>query len=291
MVDLIDVETIRKRRFSVAVDAVNGAASEAMPYLLERLNCEVVKINCDFSGRFARGTEPLPHHLTMLTATVKEHHCDLGFATDPDGDRLAIIDEHGQPLGEEYTLVLAIDDFLRFSNTPQTIVTNLSTTLAVDRVAERYGAKVERSAVGEIHVVELMKTLNSPMGGEGNGGVILTDVHLGRDSLVGAALVLNRMADSRQPLSAVVKELPQYSMVKDKVPVDGFDPDEIVGNIAKVYPEAEQNSLDGLKLLWPDRWIHIRRSNTEPIIRIYAEARTENDAQKLVDEVKGLFQS
>lgn len=287
--DWIDVQSIRKRRFSVAVDTVNGAASEALPLLLEQLGCAVVKLNCDFSGIFGRPPEPLPANLANLGETVRREHCDVGLATDPDGDRLAIVDESGLPLGDEYTLVMALDDFFRSTGSTGTIVTNLSTTQAVDRVAETYGANVKRSAVGEINVVELMKEVNSPIGGEGNGGVILRDVHLGRDALVAAAIVLHRMSQGSQTLSAIVKDLPQYVMVKEKVPFVENDSPEVLKTIAKSYSDAKQVTLDGLKLLWPERWIHIRRSNTEPIVRIYAEARTEKEARELVNEIKELF--
>ncbi|MEE9166358.1 MAG: phosphoglucosamine mutase [Candidatus Neomarinimicrobiota bacterium] len=285
-VEWIDVEDIKKRRFSVAVDTINGAASEALPMLLEQLGCRVVRLNCDFSGKFAHPPEPLPSNLVTLSETVKEHHCDVGLATDPDGDRLAVVDERGQPLGDEYTLVLAVDDFLRSTGSSETIVTNLSTTQAVDRVATTYGANVKRSAVGEINVVELMKEVNSPIGGEGNGGVILRDVHLGRDALVAAALVMDRMEKSGEPLSTIFQGFPRYWMVKDKVSVSGVDLDDAFKAISETYFDAEKNTLDGLKLLWPDRWVHIRSSNTEPIVRVYAEAPTRDQAQQLVAEVK-----
>ena len=271
----------------MAVDTVNGAASDALPQLLERLNCDVVKINCDFTGEFARDAEPLPENLVMIGEAMRKRQCDVGFATDPDGDRVAVVDEFGHPVGEEYTLVLAIDDFLRSSSSPETIVTNLSTTMAVDEVAQRYGAKVERSAVGEINVVELMKNVNASIGGEGNGGVILRDVHLGRDSLVGAALVLDRMAGADQPISAIVSELPRYHMVKDNVSLTNVNPDQVFQATTVEFAHADQNLLDGLKLTWPDKWIHIRPSNTEPILRIYAEAKTKNEVQDLVQKVKG----
>lgn len=289
--NLIDTDAIRQRRFKVAVDTVNGAAGEAVPYLLERLNCETVEINCDLSGRFARGAEPLPHNLKALCEAVRENRCAAGLATDPDGDRLAIVHELGEPLGEEYTLVLAVDDFLRSTGSTATVVTNLSTTQAVDWVARKYGATVARSAVGETNVVELMKKLNSPMGGEGNGGVILRDIHLGRDSLVGTALVLDRMARSHNPLSTIVEEFPRYCMIKDKIPAGRGDPDAILRTVADTFKDVERIEVDGLKLVWPDRWIHIRRSNTEPIIRIYAEAETESEAVKLIDTVKTLIQN
>ncbi len=230
----------------------------------------------------------MPENLEDLCNAVREHECDLGFATDPDGDRLAVVDERGDPLGEEYTLVLAADDFLSRGELPETIVTNLSTTLAVEKVAKLHGGYVERTAVGEINVVERMKASGARLGGEGNGGVILKDVHLGRDSLVGATMILNRLAKEENPLSSIYASLPQFTIVKDKVDISGLDSDELLSTIAEQFPEAEKNMEDGLKLIWSDRWIHVRKSNTEPIVRIYAEASTIGEAESLVDSVRKL---
>ena len=287
-IEFINVDTIRGRQFRVAVDTVNGAASHALPFLLEKLGCEVVLVHCDPHGGFPRGTEPLPENLEDLCSSVKEHECDLGLATDPDGDRLAVVDECGEPLGEEYTLVLAVDDFLSRGELPAIIVTNLSTTLAVEEVVKQYGGSVERTAVGEINVVERMKVLEARLGGEGNGGVILKDVHLGRDSLVGAAMILNRLAKDESPLSGIYASLPQFTIVKDKVDISGLDSHELLSTISDQFPESEKNMDDGLKLIWPDRWIHVRKSNTEPIIRIYAEAPTSEEAESLVNSVRKL---
>ena len=287
-IDFIKVDTIRERQFRIAVDTVNGAASDALPYLLKKLGCEVIPVHCDPQGGFPRGTEPLPENLEDLCNAVREHECDLGFATDPDGDRLAVVDERGDPLGEEYTLVLATDDFLSRGELPETIVTNLSTTLAVEEVAKLHGGHVERTAVGEINVVERMKASGARLGGEGNGGVILKDVHLGRDSLVGAAMILNRLAKEENPLSSIYASLPQFTIVKDKVDISGLDSDELLSTIAEQFPEAEKNMDDGLKLIWSGRWIHVRKSNTEPIVRIYAEASTIGEAESLVDSVRKL---
>ena len=199
-----------------------------------------------------------------------------------------MVDECGEPLGEEYTLVLAVDDFLSRGELPAIIVTNLSTTLAVEEVVKQYGGSVERTAVGEINVVERMKVLEARLGGEGNGGVILKDVHLGRDSLVGAAMILNRLAKDESPLSGIYASLPQFTIVKDKVDISGLDSHELLSTISDQFPESEKNMDDGLKLIWPDRWIHVRKSNTEPIIRIYAEAPNSEEAESLVDSVRKL---
>jgi len=287
--DFLNVQEIKSRQFKVAVDTVNSAASEALPLLMERLGCKVVKINCDFSGKFARGAEPLPENLHILTNAVKENGCDVGFATDPDGDRLAVMDEVGNPLGEEYTLVIALDDFLRSADSPQTVVTNLSTTLAVDNIVEKYQGVVKRSAVGEINVVELMKQENAMIGGEGNGGVILRDVHLGRDSLVAASIVLNWMVKSTEPLSAIFTDLPQYKMLKEKVSIEGIDLEKVVHHLQSIFQGATVDKSDGAKFTWENRWIHLRKSNTEPIVRIYVEGPDRTSILKLVNSVKDII--
>ena len=192
----IDIDKIKAKNFKVVVDTVNGAAYKALPELLNALNCNVVKIHCDNNGMFPRGTEPIPSHLDDLSKAVTNNNADIGFATDPDADRLAIVDNHGHPIGEESTLVLALESYLKYYQDSQRVVTNLSTSMAVDVIAHQYNSTVQRSSVGEINVVEKMKELDSVIGGEGNGGVILKESHLGRDSLVASALVLNHLAQS-----------------------------------------------------------------------------------------------
>ena len=290
-VSWIDLETIRQRKFKVAVDAVNGAAAVALPELIKRLGCDVVSINCELSGEFTRGTEPLPVNLSDLSQLVQQENCHVGFATDPDADRLAVIDEKGKPVGEEYTLVLALDGFLSIFGSSEMVVTNLSTTLAVDKIAERYGAQVTRSAVGEINVVEMMKKTGASIGGEGNGGVILEEVHLGRDSLVAAASILHRLVQTDSSLSEVMNELPKFEIVKDKISVEKVNGESLFQKISDSFDGALKDERDGLKLTWNDRWIHIRRSNTEPIMRIYTEASTEKEALELVEKVKLVIQS
>ena len=282
----IDTEAILRCRFKVVVDTVNGAGSFALPTLLEALGCEVIRLHTTPDGTFPRGTEPLPENLTDLCRAVSEYGADLGMATDPDADRLALVDETGTAPGEELTQVLAIDGFLRRTGGRKPVTTNLSSSMLLDHVARRYGIEVLRSAVGEVNVVNLMRSVGGKIGGEGNGGVILAESHLGRDSLVGAALVLDRLAQEKLPLSAVLDQLPSLHMVKDKISIEDHNPDEVVRRIAERYPKAEQITIDGLKLQWPDRWIHVRRSNTEPIIRLFAEASTEDAARKLVNEIR-----
>ncbi len=285
----IDVDAIRKRHFKIVIDAVNGAGSEALPLLLESLGCEVIHLNCDGSGVFTRGAEPLPENLKDLSAMILDEKADAGFAVDPDADRLALVDENGNPLGEEYTLVIATDGYIKSTGRQETFVVNLSTSMALDKLAEEKGCKVIRSAVGEINVVNKMQEIGANLGGEGNGGVILKEAHLGRDSLVGAAMVLNRMAQSEEPISAIKAQLPQFEIVKDKVSLENVCVDTILQQVQEVFEHAEINTADGLKFTWDDQWIHLRKSNTEPIMRIYAEAPTKLDAIKLVDKVKAII--
>tara|TARA_Y100000996_G_scaffold267949_1_gene210929 strand:+ start:588 stop:1919 length:1332 start_codon:yes stop_codon:yes gene_type:complete len=284
--ECIDTDKIKEKKFKVVVDTVNGAAYKALPELLEKLNCEVIKIHCKNTGDFPRGTEPIPSHLGDLTKTVREEKADIGFATDPDADRLAIVNNTGFPIGEESTLVLAVESYLKFYKDSQTIVTNLSTSMGVDVIAKKYNSTVERSSVGEINVVEKMKELGSAIGGEGNGGVILEESHLGRDSLVASALVLNHLAQSNLSLNKIMDTLPSFVMIKDKITLEN----DIEFNDIKDQFKNETNITfiegDGLKILWKDKWVHIRKSNTEPIIRIISEAIDSTTAEGLIDSIK-----
>ena len=282
----INLKAIRDRNFKVVIDAVNGAGSEALPLLLEYLGCEVIKLYCEGNGEFKRGAEPLPHNLIDLGQIVVENNADIGFAVDPDADRLAVVDERGKPIGEEYTLVLAVEGYIQNKRQEETFVTNLSSSMALEKMVEKNGCSIERSAVGEINVVQKMLELNSNLGGEGNGGVILKESHLGRDSLVGAAMVLNRMAQEETQISKIHANLPQFYIVKDKIILDGIDKEIVEKKVKSLFKDAEINSMDGLKLIWDNCWIHIRSSNTEPIMRIYAEAETKKAAEKLVEQVK-----
>ena len=282
----IDASNIRKREFTVVVDAVNGAASTALPKLLKEFGCNVIPVYCFPDGHFQRGTEPLPENLAILGETVREHNADVGFATDPDGDRLAVVDENGKPIGEEYTLVICTDGFLSSIKTSAPIVTNLSTTMALDKVAEKYGIEIKRSAVGEINVVNQMKAVGAQLGGEGNGGVILRESHYGRDSLVGIAMFLHRMAFNNESVSEIFKSMPQFVMKKEKIQLVDNDADGILDMLSKSFPEAQKNTIDGLKLIWKDKWLHVRKSNTEPILRIYTEATTHSNVDKLVKQIR-----
>ena len=284
----IDTKRIKNNKYKVVVDAVNGAASIALPKMLKNLGCEVICIHCKQDGLFPRGAEPLAKNLKDLSGAVKNNKADIGFATDPDGDRLAIIDENGIPIGEEYTLPMCADSFLNTKNNGiKNIVTNLSTTLALDRVAAQYGVNVLRTAVGEINVVNKMKEVGSVFGGEGNGGVIVSESHYGRDAIVAASLFLNGMANSNMKVSEMFKSMPLYYMKKEKLDLHDIDSGLALKNIKKVV-KAESNELDGLKLIWEDSWVHVRKSNTEPILRIYAEAPTEKEVDRLIFMIKSI---
>ena len=286
---VIDTQAIANRNFTIVVDAVNGAASSALPAMIEVLGCKVHRLHCESNGTFPRGPEPLSHNLKQLGEAVIAHEADAGFATDPDGDRLAVVDEKGQPLSEEYTLTICADGFLSTTTSKTPLVTNLSTTMALDKIAEKHGSSVIRSAVGEINVVNKMKEVGAELGGEGNGGVILPESHYGRDSLVGAALFLNRMAQGSQTVSEIFHSMPQYVMVKDKIELGFVDPQTALEKIEAEFTDAKTDKTDGLKLSWGNSWIHIRKSNTEPIIRIYAEAKDKDGVNKLIHRIKSIL--
>jgi len=281
----IDIDKIKSKKFKVALDTVNGAAYKALPELLNALNCDIVKIHCNNDGTFPRGTEPIPSHLEDLSKTVINHKADIGFATDPDADRLAIVDNHGKPIGEESTLVLALESYLKYYQGSQKVVTNLSTSMAVDVIAHQYNSTVERSSVGEINVVEKMKELESTIGGEGNGGVILKESHLGRDSLVASALILNHLAQSDIPFDKILESTPCFTMIKDKIKLQH---DVDFNHIKSLFKNDDVSFIqgDGLKVIWKDKWVHIRKSNTEPIIRIISEADTYENAKNLIHHLK-----
>ena len=288
-ISCIDLNRIQRRKFKVVIDAVNGAGAIALPNMLEALGCEVIELNCEPDGNFTRGTEPLPENLNDLSAMVKNHNADAGFAVDPDADRLAVVNEHGEPLGEEYTLVLAADGYINETGKKERFVVNLSTSLALEKLAHKNGSTVERSAVGEINVVNKMNEVNSNLGGEGNGGVILKECHLGRDSMVGATMVLNRMSQTEDTLSEIHRTLPIFKIVKDKISVDTIDTDELIDKVSNLFNDADKNDLDGIKFTWDDKWVHLRRSNTEPIMRIYAEAPSEDQALELVSKIRSII--
>jgi len=273
----IDTDNIRKNNFKVVIDAVNGAGSFILPMLCERLDCEVITMNCSGDGNFSRIPEPLAENLDALEQKVLEVGADIGFATDPDGDRLSIVSNKGKAIGEEYTLVLAVKNYLNFQESM--VVTNLSTSMMLDNITN----KTIRTRIGEAHVVQKMNELNISIGGEGNGGVILKEVHLGRDSLVAASMILSLLSFSGKSISDEISSIPKYLMVKDKILLNSkidFD------SLESIFDCDEINRLDGIKFSWSDKWIHIRKSNTEPIIRIFAEAPTQDEVDELVNTLK-----
>ncbi len=279
---LFDIPAIRKRNFRVAVDAVCGTGCNLIPQLLAELGCQVVKLNCDICGTFPRDPEPLAENISDLCRLVREEKCDLGLALDPDADRLSIVDERGQPIGEEYTLVIAAK--LVLASNPGPLVTNVSTTRALDDIALQNGVPIYRTKVGEIHVVKKMQEVDSVIGGEGNGGVIFPEVHLARDSAVGTVMTLQTLVNSNQKLSQVMETLPRYYMSKHRIPIVDQHPDEIIARLAAYFENSEQDSTDGLKIIRPEGWFQLRPSNTEPILRIYAEGRDVSSAQAMVQE-------
>jgi len=288
--DLVDVEAIKAADFSVAIDCVNSVGGIAIPALLDALGVKKVeKLFCEPNGQFPHNPEPLPEHLTEISAVMKQGKADVGFVVDPDVDRLAIICEDGSMFGEEYTLVSIADYVLQ--HTPGNTVSNLSSTRALRDVTNKYGGKYTAAAVGEVNVVTAMKATNAIIGGEGNGGVIYPASHYGRDSLVGIALFLTLMAKSKKTVSALRKSYPEYFISKNKIQLTpAIDVDSILKIIKGSYKQYEVNDIDGVKIDFPTGWVHLRKSNTEPIIRIYSEAGTpeqaEAFAQAIIDEIK-----
>ena len=273
----IDADNIRKKKFKVVIDAVNGAGSFILPILCEHLGCEVVTMNCNGDGNFNREAEPLAENLNELEQKVLSDRADIGFATDPDGDRLSIVSNKGKAIGEEYTLVLAVKNFI--NSQESMVVTNLSTSMMLDNIAD----KTIRTKIGEAHVVKKMNELNIAIGGEGNGGVILKEVNLGRDSLVAISMILNLLSLSGKSISDEISNIPKYLMIKDKIHIyNKIDFD----SLENIFDCDEINKLDGIKFSWPNKWIHIRQSNTEPIIRIFAEASTQDEVDELINTLK-----
>lgn len=285
---VLDVAGIRDRGFTVALDGVRGVGGTIMPQLLEGLGCEVVGMDLETDGAFPRPPEPLPQHLTALGALVRESGADLGMAMDPDGDRLALVDENGRAIGEDYTLAFAVRAVL--SRTPGPVVVNLSTSLVVDDAARAYGVEVLRAPVGEANVARAMLAQEAVVGGEGNGGVMLPALHLGRDAPVAAGLVLQHLADCGKTVSESVADAPAYSILKDKVPRGG-DLDATYAALAGTYSDATVDRTDGFRLAWDEGWLHVRPSGTEPIVRLIAEAPTPARARALIEAAKTAHKS
>lgn len=286
--ELVDVSAIKSANFSLVLDAVNSVGALAIPPLCDALGVACTVLNGTMNGQFAHNPEPLPAHLTDLTAAVKTQGADLGIAVDPDVDRLALVGPEGRWIGEEYTLVTVADYVL--SRAPGPTVSNLSSSRALAELTARYGQQYHAAAVGEVNVVAKMKAVGATIGGEGNGGIIDPRLHYGRDSLIGLALVLSHLARSGKSINELRDSYPHFEMIKDKLPRDPqLDLDKLYDHISTQLPTATPNRIDGLKLDFPEGWVHLRKSNTEPILRVYAEAASQAIAKELVDRVKALM--
>ena len=289
--NLVEVDRIKDSKFKVVVDAVNSSGGISIPLLLEMLGVEVVKLYCEPTGEFPHNPEPLAKNLQDLSKLVKEEHADLGIAVDPDVDRLALVDEKGEMFGEEYTLVSVADYVL--SRKKGVTVSNLSSSRALRDVTEKHGCEYFASAVGEVNVVAKMKEVNAVIGGEGNGGVIYPELHYGRDSLVGVALFLSLLAEREIKVSELRQTYTSYFMAKEKIELTpDLDVDKLLEAIAKTYQNEDITTIDGVKIDFKENWVHLRKSNTEPIIRIYTEAKSQNEAdnlaQRFISELREL---
>lgn len=289
--DLVDREAIAKADFTVAVDAVNSVGGVVIPQLLKALGVKnIIELNCEPTGHFAHTPEPIPENLTQIADLMKEGRADVGFVVDPDVDRLAIVMENGEMFVEEYTLVAVADYVLR--HTPGATVSNLSSSRALRDVTEARGCVYNAAAVGEVNVVTEMKRSGAVIGGEGNGGVIYPAAHYGRDALVGVALFLTLMAKEGKKVSELKAGYPPYAIAKNKIELTPeIDVDAILSEMKKIYANEKITDIDGVKIDFPQSWVHLRKSNTEPIIRIYSEAHTMEEAEKLADDIKKVIAS
>jgi len=283
---------VREKRYKIVVDAVNSTGGIAIPKLLERMGCDLVKLYCEPNGCFPHNPEPLKEHLSDICNLVIKEKADLGIVVDPDVDRLVFVDEYGELFGEEYTLVAVADYILRGKN--GVTVSNLSSSKALENIAKSLNSEYFASAVGEVNVVEMMKEKNAIIGGEGNGGVIFPKLHYGRDAIVGVALFLTYLAQTKKTVSELRATYPNYFMGKKKIDLNSnINIDSLLENIKTEYQNAEVSTVDGLKLSFPTHWIHLRKSNTEPIIRIYTEANSQEKADSLaietIEKIKSLI--
>ena len=289
--DLVDIEAIQNANFKVVVDAVNSTGGIAIPALLDALKVETIKLYCEPNGEFPHNPEPLAENLTEISKLVKQQQADLGIVVDPDVDRLALVCEDGEMFGEEYTLVAVADYIL--SKKQGNTVSNLSSSRALRDVTQKHGGQYFASAVGEVNVVKMMKQENAIIGGEGNGGIIYPEAHYGRDSLVGVALFLSHLAHQKKTVSELRATYPSYFMSKNKIQLTPqFDVDAILTAIQEKYSNEELNTIDGVKIDFETEWVHLRKSNTEPIIRVYTESTSQENADKLaermVSEIKAI---
>lgn len=289
---LVDVAAVKAKKFKVVVDGVNSSGGIVIPDLLEKMGVEVVKLYCEPNGHFPHNPEPLKEHLTDISALVVKEKADLGIVVDPDVDRLAFISNNGEMFGEEYTLVAVADYVL--SKTPGNTVSNMSSSRALRDITEKHNGSYKASAVGEVNVVELMKATNAIIGGEGNGGIIYPEIHYGRDALVGVALFLTHLAKQDLNVAELRASYPQYFMSKNKIELTPqIDVDAILEALTVKYKNEQITTIDGVKIDFPTNWVHLRKSNTEPIIRIYTEAKSQQEAdalaQRFINEIKELI--
>ena len=288
--DLVDADAIRKANFKVVVDGVNSTGGLAIPMLLNELGVETVKLYCEPNGQFPHNPEPLKEHLGDICKLVIEEHADFGVVVDPDVDRLAFIDETGEMFGEEYTLV-AVADYILGKQKGNT-VSNMSSSRALRDVTEKHGGSYQASAVGEVNVVQLMKDTDAVIGGEGNGGIIYPELHYGRDSLVGVALFLTHLAEKKMKVSELRATYPSYFMSKNKIQLTPeLDVDAILEAVEAHYKDEEVTTIDGVKIDFAENWVHLRKSNTEPIIRVYTEAKSQEEADQLAKDMMTVVES
>ncbi len=286
---ILDVQSITNKKFKVVADCVNGAGSYCVPDFLRKLGCEVIEMNCEKTGIFPRNPEPLPENLTETMKKVLVTKADLGIVVDPDVDRLVLITENGEPFVEENTITQAVKFIL--SKNPGDVVVNLSTTRAVDDIAKEFNCRVHRSAVGEANVVKKMKEVGAVIGGEGSGGVIYPELHYGRDALVGIALTLQHLSEFGGTLSQLKNSLPRYIIEKRKTDLHGIDVNKIIDLLITEFKSESINIDDGLRIDFEDHWVHFRKSNTEPILRIITEAASKEKALMLIGKYKELIKS
>ncbi|WP_341199366.1 phosphoglucosamine mutase [Croceibacter atlanticus] len=288
--DLVDADAIRKANFKVVVDGVNSTGGLAIPMLLNELGVETVKLYCEPNGQFPHNPEPLKEHLGDICKLVIEEHADFGVVVDPDVDRLAFIDETGEMFGEEYTLV-AVADYILGKQKGNT-VSNMSSSRALRDVTEKHGGGYQASAVGEVNVVQLMKDTDAVIGGEGNGGIIYPELHYGRDSLVGVALFLTHLAEKKMKVSELRATYPSYFMSKNKIQLTPeLNVDAILEAVEAHYKDEEVTTIDGVKIDFAENWVHLRKSNTEPIIRVYTEAKSQEEADQLAKDMMTVVES
>jgi phosphomannomutase len=282
----VHVDEIRSKSFHVIVDCVNSTGAMSIPPLLDALGCTYTLLNPEVTGRFAHNPEPLASNLSGLMSAVRGENAAMGIAVDPDVDRLAFVSEDGTYFGEEYTLVSIADYILK--HTPGNTVSNLSSTRALRDITEKHGGRYSASPVGEVHVVSEMKSQNAVIGGEGNGGIIYPPLHYGRDALVGIALMLSQLAKTSMSMTELRSSYPDYTIVKDKIQLDGLDPDSALSKVKSSFGNQEIDTRDGVKVLFDESWVHLRKSNTEPIVRVYAEHKSKEQAANLVAKVKSI---